>query len=277
MTRNDSVRTATDNTKDSVRHAAEVVAPYAESAKDTAAHYAQEAGARLGPKVSKAARQARSSAREGYDQYVVPRVHEARKSLPPEWDKAATKAAKRTRKAARKAGDYAAPRIEQAVADARAAAGPAYEEAAGRGNAALTALRSGVSAKEIEKLARRRERRARCGKFARRLGLVGLLAGGAYAAWRWWDKQANPDWLVEPPAATEVGDRTTAASAHAGPAGGATPKAAPGTPEVADDASAAAQPGESTEAAESAKSGESGGSRAGKSGTGRSGTGKSKQ
>jgi len=30
------------------------------------------------------------------------------------------------------------------------------------------------------------------------------LAGGAFAAWKWWDKQANPDWLVEPPAATEV-------------------------------------------------------------------------
>jgi len=30
------------------------------------------------------------------------------------------------------------------------------------------------------------------------------VAGGAFAAWKWWDKQANPDWLVEPPAATEV-------------------------------------------------------------------------
>ncbi len=35
--------------------------------------------------------------------------------------------------------------------------------------------------------------------------MLGAL-GGAYAAWRWWDKQANPDWLVEPPVATEVGD-----------------------------------------------------------------------
>ena len=30
------------------------------------------------------------------------------------------------------------------------------------------------------------------------------MAGGAFAAWKWWDKQANPDWLVEPPAAKEV-------------------------------------------------------------------------
>jgi hypothetical protein len=41
--------------------------------------------------------------------------------------------------------------------------------------------------------------------------VVGVLAGGAFAAWKWWDKQANPDWLVEPPAATEVSqdDRLT--------------------------------------------------------------------
>lgn len=36
------------------------------------------------------------------------------------------------------------------------------------------------------------------------LAVLGILAGGAFAAWKWWDKQANPDWLVEPPAATEV-------------------------------------------------------------------------
>jgi hypothetical protein len=34
--------------------------------------------------------------------------------------------------------------------------------------------------------------------------ILGAVAGGAFAAWKWWDKQANPDWLVEPPAATEV-------------------------------------------------------------------------
>lgn len=37
--------------------------------------------------------------------------------------------------------------------------------------------------------------------------MAGLVVAGAYAVWRWWDKQANPDWLVEPPAATEVSDR----------------------------------------------------------------------
>ncbi|MGW8377741.1 DUF5324 family protein [Streptomyces sp. ODS28] len=207
MTRIDSVRAASGSAKESVRHAAEVVAPYAETARDTATHYAQEAGARLGPKVS----QARSSAREGYDQHVVPRIAQARKQVPPEWDRRAKKAAKRARKAAERGReaaergrDYAAPRIEHAVADARAAAGPAKEEATQRGTAALAALRGQVSPQEIEKLSKRRARRARTGRVAKRLGLLGLLAGGAYAAWRWWDKQANPDWLVEPPAATEV-------------------------------------------------------------------------
>ena len=36
------------------------------------------------------------------------------------------------------------------------------------------------------------------------MAVVGALAGGAFAAWKWWDRHANPDWLVEPPAATEV-------------------------------------------------------------------------
>ncbi len=38
--------------------------------------------------------------------------------------------------------------------------------------------------------------------------ILGAVAGGAYAAWKWWDKQANPDWLVEPPAATDVSGST---------------------------------------------------------------------
>jgi hypothetical protein len=78
------------------------------------------------------------------------------------------------------------------------------DEAASRGAAALAALRGNVSAKEIQKLARRNERRSRAGRAVKVLALVGVLAGGAFAAWKWWDKQANPDWLVEPPAATEV-------------------------------------------------------------------------
>ncbi|MEU5887824.1 DUF5324 family protein [Streptomyces sp. NPDC047461] len=196
MTRIDSVRAATGSAKDSVLHAAEVVAPYADTAKDRAAHYTHEARVRLAPKVSQAAEQARVQ----YDAHLAPRLEQALTHVPPKVDHAAHEAAVRTRKAARQAADYSRPRIEQAVA----AAGPVRDEAASRGTAALLALRGQVSAKQIEKLVRKQERRARAGRLAKALAVAGVLAGGAYAAWKWWDKQANPDWLVEPPAATEV-------------------------------------------------------------------------
>jgi hypothetical protein len=207
VTRIDSARAAADSAVESVRHAAEAVAPYAESARDNASHYAHEAGAYLRPRVSSAAHQARSAARDNYDMHLGPRLAQARKSLPPEVDRAATRAANRTRQAAKQANDYARPHLEQA----RSAAGPASREAAARSTAAFAAVRYGVTARDIEKLAHRRTRRARTGRLAKRLGLLGLLAGGAYAAWRWWDRQANPDWLVEPPPPTEVIDEEMAA------------------------------------------------------------------
>lgn len=153
MTRIDSVRAASGSAKDSVLHAAEVVAPYADTAKDKASHYAHEARVRLAPKVSLAAEQARVQ----YDAHLAPRVEQARTHVPPKVDQAAHEAAVRTRKAARQAADYSKPRIEQAVA----AAQPVREEATSRGVAALAALRGQVSPKEIQKLVRKQERRAR--------------------------------------------------------------------------------------------------------------------
>ncbi|MFG2329890.1 DUF5324 family protein [Streptomyces sp. NPDC048604] len=195
MTRMDSVRAATGSAKDSVRHAADVVAPYADTAKEQAAHYAHEARVKLAPKVSKAAHQARVQARVQYGTYVAPHV-------PPRVDAAAHMAADRTRKAARMAADYTVPRVEHAVA----ATGPVLEEAGSRSTAAWAALRGQVTPKEIEKLVRKHKRRARAGTVAKGVVVVGLLFGGAVAAWKWWDKQANPDWLVEPPAPTEVSE-----------------------------------------------------------------------
>lgn len=206
MTRMDSVRAATGSAKESVQHAAEAVAPYADTAKEQAAQYAHEARVRLAPTMSKAAKQARIQAKQAriqYDARVAPHV-------PPKVDVAAHRAAVSTRKAARQAAeytrqaaDYTVPRVEQAVATAQ----PVAEEAAARSAAALAALRGQVTVKEINKLVRKHERRARAGRLAKGLAVVGVLAGGAFAAWKWWDKQANPDWLVEPPAATEVSDR----------------------------------------------------------------------
>jgi hypothetical protein len=196
VTRIDSVRAATGSAKDSVLHAAEVVAPYADTAKDRASYYANEARVRLAPKVSLAAEQARVQ----YGAHLAPRLEQARTHVPPKVDQAAHTAAVRTRQAAAQAADYTKPRIEQAVA----ASQPVREEAASRGAAAIAALRGQVSPKEIQKLVRRQQRRAKAGRIAKGLAVVGILAGGAFAAWKWWDKQANPDWLVEPPAATEV-------------------------------------------------------------------------
>ncbi|GAA3300495.1 DUF5324 family protein [Streptomyces cinereospinus] len=200
MTRIDSVRAATGSAKDSVLHAAEVVAPYADTAKDRAAHYAHEARVRLAPRVSQAAGQARVQ----YASHLAPHVeqarHQVRAHVPPKVDHAAHEATVRARDAARQAAEYSRPRIEQAVA----AAGPVKDEAAARAAAVLAALRGQVSSKEIQKLVRKHERRAKAGRAVKVLAVAGAIAGGAYAAWKWWDKQANPDWLVEPPAATEV-------------------------------------------------------------------------
>lgn len=201
MTRMDSVRAATGSAKESVLHAAEVVAPYAETAKDQAVHYAHEARVKLAPKVSKAASQARTQARVQYDSLVAPHV-------PPRVDEAAHRAAAVTRKAARQATDYTVPRVEHAVA----ATGPVLDEAGSRSTAAWAALRGQVTPKDIQKIVRKHKRRARAGRLAKGVVIVGVLAVGAYCAWRWWDKQANPDWLVEPPAPTEVDEETGVSS-----------------------------------------------------------------
>ncbi|MFJ3784896.1 DUF5324 family protein [Streptomyces sp. NPDC090093] len=194
MTRMDSVRAATGSAKESVLHAADAVAPYAETARDHATHYAHEAREIIAPKLSKAAKQARTQ----YDAYVAPRV-------PPRVDAAAHRAAVKTRRAARQAADYTAPRVESAVA----ATAPALEEAGARSTAAWAALRGQVTPKDIQKIVRKHERRARAGRLAKGLVVLGVVAGGVFAAWKWWDKQSNPDWLVEPPAATEVDEEVT--------------------------------------------------------------------
>ncbi|MDQ8707688.1 DUF5324 family protein [Streptomyces sp. LHD-70] len=198
MTRIDSARAAASSAKDSVRHAAEVVAPYADTAKDRAALYAHEARVRLAPKMSDAAQQAADQARAQYGAHLAPRIEQARTHVPPTLDRAA----RQTRQAARQAADAARPHVEHAVA----AAQPVATEAAARSSAAVAALRGQVSPKEIEHLVRRHKRRAFAGRAFKRIGVIGLLGAAAFAAWKWWDKQANPDWLVEPPAPTDVPD-----------------------------------------------------------------------
>ncbi|GGZ83946.1 DUF5324 family protein [Streptomyces bluensis] len=204
MTRKDSVRAAAESAKDSVRHAAEVVAPYADTAKDRAAYYSHEARVRLAPRVSLAAEQARHQ----YGAHVAPRLGQARSHVPPKVDYAAHEAAVLTRKAVRQAAGYTVPAVERAVTTAR----PVREAAASGSVAALAALRGQVSPRQIQKLVRRQQRRARASRIAKGMATLGALVGGALVAWKWWDRQANPDWLVEPPAATEVPDSSHLAS-----------------------------------------------------------------
>lgn len=168
MTRIDSVRAATDSAKESVQHAAEVVAPYAETAKDQAARYAHEARTRLAPKASKAAQQARVQ----YDAYLAPHIELARSHVPPKVDEAAQRAALRTRQATKYAAEYTVPRVGSAVA----AAQPVAEEATSRSIAALAALRGQVTPKEIQQLARRNRRRAKAGRALKGFAVASLLA-----------------------------------------------------------------------------------------------------
>lgn len=207
MTRIESVRAATDSAKSGMLHAADVVAPYAGTAKVRAGQYAQETRVRLAPKLSQAAEQTLAQ----YGTHVQPHMERARAQVSPKVELAAHQAAIQTRKAARRAAD-SRQRLEQA----RAAAGPAKEEAAARGAAALAALRGQVPARQIQRLVRKQRRRAKAGRAAKTLFVLGAVAGGACAAWKWWDSQANPDWLVEPPSADELQEAGTPTSVDDG-------------------------------------------------------------
>ncbi|WP_259370748.1 DUF5324 family protein [Streptomyces sp. SCUT-3] len=229
-------RAAADRTRDGVRHAVEVVIPYAEAARGAAAHYTDEARQHLAPKVASAVDQARRTTRTQLDTRVVPLLEQAREAVPPKVEHAVESAAQQTRRTVRQAADHALPLVESAVAATVAATVPVRDEAVTRSAAALAALRGGVTAEEIEQLVRRHRRRERNGRFAKRLLAVGALAGGAWAAWNWWNRQTTPDWLVEAPAPTELGDRSPqgATSTRAGleAVDGSGPAAATGATEA---------------------------------------------
>ncbi|MCL2553392.1 MAG: DUF5324 family protein [Actinomycetia bacterium] len=210
MTRNDSVRRAADVTKDSVRHAAEVAAPYVSTARESAVLYGKQAGV-LGKQAGVLGKQAGVLARQQYDARLAAKVDDARAqavaAIPPKAAEVMETAARRTRKGAKAAADYTAPRAAAAVATTRAKAGPAKDEVVVRGAAALQALRGQVTPAEIDKLVRRRLRRERAGKAMRGMLVMTLAGGAVFAAAKWWSKQSNPDWLVEPSEPTEVSDR----------------------------------------------------------------------
>lgn|GEM_PF-1904790 len=205
MTRIDSVRHAADVTKESVRHAAEVAAPYANTAKDTVVVYGRQAGVY--------GRQAGTLAKQQYDAKLADRVDQAREQawayVPPKAVQAVERAVRRTREGAQTAADYTAPRVGTALATTRSVAVPVSNEVVARGSAAVQALRGNVTAAEIDRLVRRKLFRRRAGKVALDAVFLAVAAGVGLAVWKWWSDQNNPEWLVEPSEATEVGERGT--------------------------------------------------------------------
>ncbi|WP_405584211.1 DUF5324 family protein [Streptomyces sp. NBC_01190] len=203
MTRIDSVRHAADVTKDSVRHAAEVAAPYASTAKDGAVHYGKQAGV-YGKQAGLLAKQQYDAKLADRVEHVVEQVRDqAAAAVPPKAATAIETVTTATKKGAKAAAEYTAPKVSTAVAATRANAGPAKDEVVLRGGAALQALRGSVSAADIERLVRRKIRRQRTGRAFRGLVVIGLAGSAAFAAVKWWSKQSNPDWLVGPDESAE--------------------------------------------------------------------------
>jgi hypothetical protein len=205
VTRIDSVRHAADVTKESVRQAAEVAAPYANTAKDTMVVYGRQAG--------EYGRQAGTLAKQQYDARLADRVDQVREQVwayvPPKAVKAVERAVRRTREGAQDAADATAPYVGTVVAATRSVAVPVGSEVVTRGSAAVQALRGNVTAAEIDRLVRRKLFWRRTGKVAVDAAFVAVACGVGAAVWKWWNAQNNPEWLVEPSEATEVGERGT--------------------------------------------------------------------
>src|SRR3954454_381173 len=149
----DPVREATGKTR-------ERLAPHAAQAKDAAYHYA---GA------------ARDRAVETTRERVVPALVHAKESAPPRVEQAVEVARQRVRQ-------DVVPRVQLAVDQARVAAEPVRDEARARAGAALSAIRGDLTAADIAKITRRKQRKAR----RRKVLVFAAVLGGTYAAWMWW-------------------------------------------------------------------------------------------
>ncbi|MEZ0064133.1 hypothetical protein ABIA32_000111 [Streptacidiphilus sp. MAP12-20] len=239
MTRIDTAREAASRTR-------EQLTPYAVSAKDAAAHYGEEAWQKWAPAIGSAVEHARLAAQSRVQGQVVPLWDQARGNVPPAVDEAVVKAGRQAKVAARQARQQAllaaAVAAEQArqariVAQERAlpAAQLAAQQLHDRSAAALPVLRGEISLAEIEALTAAHARAAsRKGRWARRsltLLAVGALATGSLVAWKWYQRQSNPDWLVEPPT-TPIPLRETAPGSGGSSASAAVNGSLPLDPEV---------------------------------------------
>jgi hypothetical protein len=227
-----------DTAREAASRTREQLTPYALSARETAAQYGGEAWQKVAPAFGSAVEQARQAAQSRVQSQVVPLWEKGRGNVPPAVDEAVVKAAQQAKVAARQAREAAAVAADQARTIAQERVLPAAEQAAqqvhDRSLAAIPVLRGQVSLAEVEALTKAHERAARRGRWARRsltLVALGALATGGLAAWRWYRKQSNPDWLVEPPT-TSIPLRDTVQGSGGSSASGAVNGSLPLDPEV---------------------------------------------
>jgi hypothetical protein len=227
-----------DTAREAASRTREQLAPYAQSAKDAAAQYGGEAWHKVAPALGSAVDQARQAAQSRVQSQVMPLWEKGRGNVPPGVDEAVAKAARQAAQQAKIAARQAREAAEQARSIAQERVLPAAELAAqevhDRSLAALPALRGQISLAEVEALVAAHERASRRGRWARRgvtLLALGALATGGLAAWRWYRKQSNPDWLVEPPT-TSIPLRETTSGSGGSSVGGTVNGSMPLDPEV---------------------------------------------
>ncbi|MFC5907520.1 DUF5324 family protein [Streptacidiphilus monticola] len=194
-----------------------------DAAREAAAHYTDEAWQKVAPRVGSAVEHARLAAQSTVDGRVVPLWEQAKATVPTAAQDAVSRATERGKAAAVQARLAAAEAALQARDRAVPVLSQAAQEVHDRGAAALPVLRGQISLSEIEALAEAHRKATRKGRWGKRLvflTLLGAAVGGGVAAWKWWDKQAHPDWLVEPPTTplpideAAVGGSSASASVH---------------------------------------------------------------
>jgi hypothetical protein len=244
-----------DSARETAGKTKETLTPYAATARETALHYADEAKQRvgpafeaIGPKLGTAAERARAGAAHTahnaqlqYDRLVAPQLHQAFSNLPPEAQQSTLKAIHRAQEAALAAKHSAArvagqtkatiaPKVAQAVGEARAVVVPVAQEAQLRSAAAITALQGHVTSAEIGELAAKNIKKEQRNGWATGLAVAGTLAvGSGVIAWQWWRRQSNPEWLVEPPAVQSPPNTTRSGSHAVGTDGGTSAAATNGS------------------------------------------------
>lgn len=169
-----------------------------DAARESAAHYTDEAWQKVAPRIGSAVEHARRAAGSTVEDRVVPLWTLARANAQPAVNDAVGRAAELSRTAAAQARTAAAGAAAQVREKAVPAVNQAALEVRDRGAATVPVLRGQVSLADIEALTESRRPGRRWARRLLRLALLGAAVGGGVAGWKSWQRQNNPDWLVEP-------------------------------------------------------------------------------